>query len=54
MEREDITGDMWRIGGSGNGKGKGKEKIWEEFEFEVPGFHDEVFWDCDFLLSSKT
>jgi hypothetical protein len=36
----------------GRGKGKGKEgdvgvdKVWEGFHFEVPGFHDEVFWEC--------
>ncbi len=42
---------MWRIGGAGNErgsrKGKEKEKVWEGFEFEVPGFHDEVFWECE-------
>jgi hypothetical protein len=48
---------MWRIGGGvqqgtsngsyaskGKGKGKGKGKAWEGFMFEVPGFHDEIFW----------
>lgn len=39
------SGDMWRIG-AGNGKGNQKERVWEGFQFEVPGFHDEVFWDC--------
>ncbi len=44
---------MWRIGGAGNErgsrKGKEKEKVWEGFEFEVPGFHDEVFWECELV-----
>jgi len=43
---EEGAGDMWMIG-AGNGKGKEKEKLWEGFVFEVPGFHDEVFWDCE-------
>ena len=36
------------MGESRNGKGKEKaeEGIWKGFKFEVPGFHDEVFWDC--------
>jgi hypothetical protein len=37
--------------GSAKGKGKGKEKeqVWEGMRFQVPGFHDEVFWECAFL-----
>lgn len=29
-------------------KGKEKERspIWDGFMFEVPGFHDEIFWEC--------
>ena len=44
----------WRIG-STNGKGKGKEKepIWEGFMFEVPGFHDEIFWDWKDVITSS-
>ena len=51
-QRED---EPWRIGlGLGNGSsnggnGKGKEKeagVWDGFKFTVPGFHDELFWDC--------
>ena len=41
--------EPWRIGlgPSSSAKGKGKEEdIWEGFQFKVPGFHDEVFWDC--------
>ncbi|KAK4689507.1 cyclin L, partial [Tremellales sp. Uapishka_1] len=26
-------------------KGKGKEKVWEDFEFEIPPFQSEVFWE---------
>jgi hypothetical protein len=48
----------WRIGTgttstNGNGKGKGKEKIWEGFVFEVPGFHDEIFWDWKDVITSS-
>ena len=32
--------------GSQKGKGRAKDPVWEGFVFEVPGFHDEVFWDC--------
>jgi len=44
----------WRLG-STNGKGKGKEKepIWEGFIFEVPGFHDEIFWDWKDVITSS-
>jgi hypothetical protein len=43
---------------SGKGKEKGKEKevdgIWEGFTFDVPGFHDEVFWEWkDTIVSSE-
>jgi hypothetical protein len=38
----------------GNGKGKERQRdrertddeIWRGFKFHVPGFHDEVFWEC--------
>jgi len=41
--------------GSGNGKGKGKEKepVWDGFIFEVPGFHDEVFWDWKDVITAS-
>jgi hypothetical protein len=41
--------------GSGNGKGKGKEKepVWDGFMFEVPGFHDEVFWDWKDVITAS-
>jgi hypothetical protein len=50
--------DHWRIGTGAtptNGKGKGKEKepIWEGFIFEVPGFHDEIFWDWKDVITSS-
>lgn len=50
------------LGGSGNGNGNGAEngkgkakakdqdglagELWKEFVFDIPGFHDEVFWNC--------
>lgn len=48
-------------GGDGtgkNGKGKGKENrssaLWNDFTFDVPGFHDEVFWDWkDVIVASE-
>lgn len=46
----------WRIGstnGKGKGKGKEKEPIWEGFIFEVPGFHDEIFWDWKDVITSS-
>ena len=41
--------------GTGNGKGKGKEKepVWDGFMFEVPGFHDEVFWDWKDVITAS-
>jgi hypothetical protein len=41
--------------GSGNGKGKEKEKepVWDGFMFEVPGFHDEVFWDWKDVITAS-
>jgi hypothetical protein len=33
----------WRVG---LGNGKKDEGLWAEFKFDVPSFHDEVFWDC--------
>lgn len=46
---------LWRIGGSAttNGQGKGKGKAWDGFMFEVPGFHDEVFWDWKDVITSS-
>jgi len=35
------------------GKGKEKEPIWEGFIFEVPGFHDEVFWDWKDVITAS-
>lgn len=55
----------WRVGmgaghdGTGkNGKGKGKVNrspaLWKDFTFDVPGFHDEVFWDWkDVIVASE-
>lgn len=34
-------------GAGGSGKGKERDTLWDGFMFEVPGFHDEVFWDCE-------
>jgi hypothetical protein len=39
--------------GSGNGKGKEKEPVWDGFMFEVPGFHDEVFWDWKDVITAS-
>lgn len=57
---QSLTSDLeseglWRIGGSTatNGKGKGKGKAWDGFIFEVPGFHDEVFWDWKDVITSS-
>lgn len=51
---------MFKIGGhngngSGKGKGKGKEKepVWDGLIFEVPGFHDEVFWDWKDVITAS-
>lgn len=54
---EKDSADGRRRGVQGNGKGKGKERereragtddeIWRGFKFNVPGFHDEVFWECE-------
>jgi hypothetical protein len=49
---------LWRIGGDSSiGSGKGKEKdigkVWEGFMFEVPGFHDEVFWDWKDVITAS-
>jgi hypothetical protein len=54
-------GHGWRIGmgagaGEKNGKGKGKTSsaLWTDFKFEVPGFHDEIFWDWkDVIVASE-
>jgi hypothetical protein len=35
---------------SGTGKGKEREQVWDGMRFEVPGFHDEVFWECRSLF----
>jgi hypothetical protein len=47
-------------GASKNGKGKAIRKdnitsaLWKDFTFEVPGFHDEVFWDWkDVIVASE-
>ncbi|ORX38608.1 putative cyclin-dependent protein kinase regulator [Kockovaella imperatae] len=53
--------EPWRIGlGNGQSTAKGKDKaedqdgIWKGFRFEVPGFHDEVFWDWkDVIVGSE-
>lgn len=34
------------------GKGDTSKGIWEGFKFDVPGFHDEVFWDCKYYFHS--
>jgi hypothetical protein len=53
------TEGLWRIGGNhnvnGQGKGKGKERepVWDGFVFEVPGFHDEVFWDWKDVITAS-
>jgi hypothetical protein len=48
---------IFRISGNGVGNGKGKEKerepIWDNFVFEVPGFHDEVFWDWKDVITAS-
>lgn len=35
-------------GSSPSAKGKEREQdpVWDGFMFEVPGFHDEIFWEC--------
>ncbi|WVF72763.1 hypothetical protein IAT40_007581 [Kwoniella sp. CBS 6097] len=41
---------------NGNGKGKGKEEedpVWEAFDFQVPGFHDEVFWEWKDVITAS-
>lgn len=35
------------MSGNGTRKGKEREAVWEGMKFEVPGFHDEVFWECE-------
>jgi hypothetical protein len=39
--------------GKGKGKEKAREKVFEGMVWEVPGFHDEVFWDCAFSFRLK-
>lgn len=36
----------------GKGKATERERVFEGMVWEVPGFHDEVFWDCKFCSSS--
>ncbi|GFZ49440.1 hypothetical protein JCM24511_07560 [Saitozyma sp. JCM 24511] len=41
-------------GAGGSGKGKERDTLWDGFMFEVPGFHDEVFWDWkDVIVASE-
>lgn len=49
----DMTEDGRSGSGENKGKGKGKEKeqVWEGMRFQVPGFHDEVFWECASLCA---
>ena len=48
-----LAGPSSRASGNGSTGGveKGKEKadqdVWKGFMFEPPGFHDELFWDCE-------
>ena len=38
----------------GNGRGRGDGDLWKDFKFDVPGFHDEVFWDWkDVIVASE-
>jgi hypothetical protein len=30
-----------------------KEPVWDGFMFEVPGFHDEVFWDWKDVITAS-
>ncbi|WVR07480.1 hypothetical protein IAU60_004522 [Kwoniella sp. DSM 27419] len=46
------TSGGWQLGdgqreGSGLSRGKAREQdpVWRDFKFDVPGFHDEVFWE---------
>lgn len=41
------------MGADIKGKGKEREKAFEGMVWEVPGFHDEVFWDCECLSTGK-
>ncbi|ORY35616.1 cyclin-dependent protein kinase regulator [Naematelia encephala] len=43
-----------RFGSNGKGKEKERDPVWNGFSFEVPGFHDEVFWDWkDVIVASE-
>ncbi|WVW85655.1 hypothetical protein I302_107693 [Kwoniella bestiolae CBS 10118] len=50
-----TSGGSWRIGDSQSVKGKEKEQdpIWKEFKFEVPSFHDEVFWEWKDVITAN-
>lgn len=41
-------------GATVKGKERAREAVWEGMEFQVPGFHDEVFWECTFISSTSS
>ncbi|KAK8854851.1 hypothetical protein IAR55_003590 [Kwoniella newhampshirensis] len=45
----------WHPSNGSKDKGKAKEQgpVWEGFTFEVPGFHDEVFWDWKDVITAS-
>lgn len=45
------SSSRYAMGMEGKGKGKARERAFEGMVWEVPGFHDEVFWDCEPKLS---
>jgi hypothetical protein len=55
--QSEAGSEQWHIGlghgMNGKTKGKGKGKEWDGFMFEVPGFHDEVFWDWKDVITAS-
>ncbi|WWD19001.1 hypothetical protein CI109_103458 [Kwoniella shandongensis] len=47
------TGWQSHNGGRDKGKAKEEDPVWEGFTFEVPGFHDEVFWDWKDVITAS-
>lgn len=45
------SSSRYPLGLDRKGKGKEREKVFEGMVWDVPGFHDEVFWDCKLAMS---
>ncbi|KAE8542624.1 hypothetical protein D1P53_001405 [Cryptococcus gattii VGV] len=50
----DLPADQsFHSGLSSHSDGREEDKVWEGFKFNVPGFHDEIFWDWKDVITAS-